>query len=128
MNKIVHIKIFNDILDQFFTYLEDNFADFKSDIVLTRSATEFMRRSNPRLVVETFMKSSGPFVKQIFSCDEDFFLNFQMDVKNGVSDANAILANKIKKIWLSKDVTDTHKAYIWLHFQKLVKAGEKVMD
>ena len=51
MSKIVQIKIFNDILDQFLDYLENNFLMFKSDIILTRSTVDFIRRSNPRLVI-----------------------------------------------------------------------------
>ena len=69
MNKIVQIKIFNDILDQFFEFLETNFPFFKSDIMLTRSTAEFIRRSNPRLVVEQFMSLVGPYNQQIFECD-----------------------------------------------------------
>ncbi|NDC95698.1 hypothetical protein EBZ38_02800 [bacterium] len=125
MSKIVQIKIFNDILDQFFEYLEDNFEMFKSDIILSRSGVEFIRRSNPRLVVEQFMESAIPYKKQIFDCNEDFFLNFD---NFDLTHENMLFGRKIKSIWISSDITNEQKAYIWLYFQKLYKAGERVTE
>ena len=81
MSKIVQIKIFNDILDQFFDYLETNFLIFKSDIILTRSTVDFIRRSNPRLVVEQYMSYVNSYEKYIFNCDEQFFLNFDVNLQ-----------------------------------------------
>jgi hypothetical protein len=127
MNKIVQIKIFNDILDQFFDFLETNFVDFKSDLVLTRSTAEFIRNSNPRLVVEQFMGCVLPYKQQIFECDETFFINFEKNLANGLTNENLLMGLKIKKMWVSTDIQDNQKAYIWLYFQKLIKAGEKVI-
>lgn len=73
MSKIVQIKIFNDILDQFLDYLETNFVIFRSDLMLTRSTVDFIRRSNPRLVIEQYMNFVGPYERYIFDCDEEFF-------------------------------------------------------
>lgn len=129
MNKIVQIKIFNDILDQFFDYLENNFPYFKSDVVLTKSATLFIRNSNPRLVVEQFMNLISPYQQQIFDCNEDFFLDFEKNLSDsGLTVDNILAGMKIKNMWLSEEITDRQKAYIWLYFQKLLKAGEKVMQ
>jgi hypothetical protein len=129
MNKIVQIKIFNDILDQFFDYLEINFPDFRSDFILTRSTTEFIRRSNPRLVVEQFMSNVIPYQKEIFECNENFFLNFEKNLSNSdLTSENILVGLKIKTMWLSSDTSETKKAYIWLYFQKLLKAGEKVIN
>lgn len=128
MNKIVQIKIFNDILDQFFDYLEINFPFFKSDVVLTRSTTEFVRKSNPRLVVEQFMGYVLPYQKQIFDCDEDFFLNFQRNLDTSeLTKDNIMSGMKIRDMWVSDKITDNQKAHIWLYFQKLIKAGMMVV-
>lgn len=124
MSKIVQIKIFNDILDQLFDYLEDNFELFKGDIVLSRTTVDFMRRSNPRLVVEQFMNTASTYRDKIFGCDDAFFLNFD---NFHMSHENGVLGKKIKKIWLSSDITNEQKAYIWLYFQRLFRAGEKVI-
>jgi hypothetical protein len=128
MNKIVQIKIFNDILDQLFDYLEENFPFFKSDVILSRSTTEFIRKSNPRLVVEQFMGNVGPYEQEIFACDEHFFLNFENNLTQNLSNENLIFGSKIKNMWLSPDITDTQKAHIWLYFHKLIKAGGKIVN
>jgi len=128
MNKIVQIKIFNDIIDQFFDYLENNFPYFKSDIILTRSTTEFIRNSNPRLVVEQFMNMVNPYKRQIFDCNEDFFLHFETNISSQqLTHENLLAGMKIKNMWLSPDTTTQQKAYIWMFFQKLIRAGEKVI-
>jgi hypothetical protein len=129
MNKIVQIKIFNDILDQFFDYLEHNFPDFRSDLILTRSTAEFIRKSNPRLVVEQFMTSVIPYQKEIFSCNENFFLDFESNLSSSeLTSENLLVGLKIKTMWLSSDTSEQKKAWIWLYFQKLLKAGEKVLN
>lgn len=129
MSKIVQIKIFNDVLDQFLDYLETNFQDFRSDIILSRSTVEFIRRSNPRLVVEQYINCIYPFKKHIFDCNEDFFLNFDnLNLEDiGFTKDNLVLVSKVKNIWVSSNINDKQKAYIWLYFQKLIQAGEKVI-
>lgn len=126
MNKIFQIKIFNDIVDQLLSYLEMNFVDFRSDIILAKSTIQFVRKSNPRMVVEQFMKSFGPYKKQIFECDEDFFLDFENNMNDKVSQANQLLGTKIRSIWMLPDTSQTQKAHIWMYFQKLIRAGDKV--
>jgi hypothetical protein len=127
MSKIIQIKIFNDILNQFLDYLEDNFHFFKSDLILIRTTVDFIRSSNPRLVIEQYMSYVGPYNQYIYNCDEDFFLNFDLNLKQlGLTTDNILFGSKIRNIWMSSDITDNQKAHIWLYFQKLLKAGEKV--
>lgn len=127
MSKIIQIKIFNDILNQFLDYLEENFHFFKSDLILIRTTVDFIRSSNPRLVIEQYMSYVGPYSQYIYNCDEDFFLNFDLNLKQlGLTTDNILFGSKIRNIWMSSDITDNQKAHIWLYFQKLLKAGEKV--
>lgn len=125
MSLIRYIKVFNDILDQFLEYLETEFEDFRSDIILTRTGVDFIRRSNPRLVVEQFLTMIKDFKTKIFDCDEDFFINFNISGINLTND-NFLLHQKVKKIWLCNSTTIEQKAHIWMYFQKLIKAGEKI--
>jgi hypothetical protein len=127
MSKIVQIKIFNDILDQFFDFLESNFKLFKSDIMITRSGVEFLRKGNPRMVVEQFMANVSPYKNQIYECNENFFMDFENNLKHHLDDENILVGMRIKNMWNSPNITETQKAYIWLYFQKLLKAGEKVV-
>lgn len=124
MSKILQIKIFNDILDQFMDYLENNFYFFRSDLVLCKSTIEFVRHSNPRLVVEQFMNYVSPYKSYIYNCDEEFFLHTKVD--NIIHSDNLGFVSKVRNIWVSNDITDNQKAHVWLYFQKLLKAGEKI--
>lgn len=127
MNKIIHIKLFNNILDNLFDYLETTFPIFKSDILLARTTTNLIRSSNPRLVVEQFMQYVGPYSQKIFACDEDFFLNFERDqhLKKSMGSKNLLFGMKLRDIWLSIDTTEIEKASVFLYFQKLLTAGGK---
>ena len=128
MNKIIQIRVFNDILEQFFQYLQTNFPYFRSDLILAQSTVGFIQKNNPRLVVEQFMTHILPYKQHIFDCDEQFFLDFE---NNCISDEtvknNFLTCMKIKNVWSSDEITNEKKAYIWLYLQKLIKSGEKVL-
>lgn len=130
MNKIVQIKIFNDVLDQFFEYMETEFTFFRSDIVLTKSSIDLIKRGNPRLVVEQFLQYISPYSKQIMECDEDFFMNFEQNM--GLDKENLLYGLKLKSIWLENSNQDSdkilrQKATIFFYFQKLLKCATKVV-
>ena len=125
MNRIIHIKNFNGLLDQFFDFLHDSFPEFRSDFILARSTMEFVRRGNPRLVVEQFMDNVKPFQKYIFECDEDFFLTYEISQSNGVSRDDMLLGMKLKQIWRSGKITTKQRATIFYYFQKLIKFGSE---
>lgn len=128
MNKIIQIKVFNDILDQFFEYLQHNFRFFRSDIILAKTTIGLLQKGNPRLVVEQFMEHIKPYTVHIFECDEQFFLDFQNNMTDDdFVQKNILTALKITSLWTSSDITNEQKAYIWLYLQKLIKAGEKVI-
>lgn len=130
MNRIAQIKIFNDLMDQFFEYMEHEFPYFRSDILLTKSSIDLIRKSNPRLVVEQFIHYICPYSTQIMECDEDFFLNFEHNM--GLNKENILYGLKLKSIWLANSNKDNEtvlrqKATIFYYFQKLLKCASKIM-
>jgi hypothetical protein len=124
MSKLVQIKIFNQILDNFFDFLQDIFVYLKSDIILSRTTTDFIRRANPRMVVETFMEYTRPYSKQLFECDETFFLG--LNIENVVEKDYLNFGEKIKRVWLDPNTTQVHKAMVFQFFHKLLSVGAKV--
>lgn len=126
MNHIVHVNIFNNLLVDFFNFLELNFPLYSSDIKLSKSVVELLKLNNPRLVVDQFMKNVGQYKAQIFDCDENFFLDFEKTLK--ISSNNLMHGLKIKNVWLDQHTTKEQKAYIWLYFQKLIKSGERAIS
>jgi hypothetical protein len=68
-----------------------------------------------------------PYQRQIFGCDEDFFLQFESNLpQSDLTSDNLLAGMKIKNMWQSPETTERQKAYIWMYFQKLVLAGQKV--
>lgn len=129
MSRIIQIKIFNDILDQFFGYLENEFPYFHADIILTKNAVIFIRRNNPRLVVEQFLQYLMPYSKQIFDCDENFFLNFENNISN-LGSENMLYGLKLKNFFLENQNTDKgmrQKATVFYFFQRLLTSGQKTL-
>ena len=57
------------------------------------------------------------------------FLNFDnINLENiGFTSDHLILISKVKNIWVSSNINNKQKAYIWLYLQKLIQAGEKVI-
>lgn len=127
MSKINQIKKFNNILDQLFNYLEDTFLFYKSDIILTKNSIHFIRKSNPRLVVEQFLQYVQPYSEQIFSCDEDFFMNFEQNMS--LDQENMLYGLKLKSLWIQNtNISQTlyQKARIFDYFQKLLNSATLV--
>ncbi len=121
MSQINNVIIFNKLLDQFFDFMEDKFPTFSSDIYLTKSSIDIIRKGNPRLVVEKFNEIVLPYRKQIEDCDEQFFLNFEQNIK--LDNQSLLYGLKLKSIWLnSKNEEETlrNKATIFWYFQKLL--------
>lgn len=128
MSRFVQINIFNDLMDQFLNYLEINFPLFRSDIILSRTAVQMLRKGSPRILAEQFMKYVLPYKQQIVNCNEDFFLNFEKNMNsNTLTNDNILIGLKIKNMWMSSDITDKQKAYIWYYFQQLIRSGERVL-
>lgn len=127
MNKIIQIKAFNDILDQFIDYIHVKFPVFKSDIILTKTALGLLRKSNPRMVVENLMEYILPYSKYIEECNEDFFLNTNNITNIEKTSENLAFINRIKDIWVSDKISNHDKANIWLYFKKLLITGRKIV-
>jgi len=124
MSQLINIKLFNNLIDQFLDFLESEFKDFKSDIILAKNTISILRTSNPRIFINMFMSSIERYKKYIIDCDEDFFLKFEENLD--IDQENILIGCKIREIWKSSDTTDLQKAKIWNFLNKLIKIGEKV--
>jgi hypothetical protein len=126
MNTIGHIKIFNTVLDQFLNYLKESFPYIRPDVLLAQSTVSMIRMGNPRLVVESFMNYASPYNEQIYRCDEDFFMDYKNNlIETDLTSDSLLFGEKLKKVWLSPDTTEVHKAHVWAYFHKLLKAGHR---
>ena len=126
MDKIYKIKVFNDTIDKFFDYLIETFPLYKSDVSLSRSSIELIRRGNPRLVIQQFIEYIEPYANKILNCDEEFFLNF--DNYTDIPKEHMMYGLKLKGIWKSSNISNSQKAVIWLYFHKLYRLGKDIIS
>jgi hypothetical protein len=125
MSTIIKINAFNELLNQFLNYIESNVTSCRSDIILTRTAISMLKVSNPRLVSSQFLESLIPYEREIMSCNESFFLEFDKNLdKELLTGDNLVQGFKFKKIWES-DINDKCKATIFLYIQKLLKLSKQ---
>lgn len=125
-SRIMNVRVFNDLLDQLLEYLEYTFPFYQSDIMLSRTGIDFLRKSNYRLVVMQFIDHVYPYAVQINNCDENFFINFEKNLNLDTS--NILLGMKIKNIWTSPETTKKQKATIFYFFQKLIQSSSKCIN
>lgn len=126
MDHILSLKMFNELLDKFFDYLLETFPLYKGDVLLSKTSLDLIRRGNPKLVVDQFREYVSIHKREIFNCNEDFFLNF--DKNCNVPSEHLMYGFKLKGIWTSTNITERQKAKIWLYFQKLVTLSEKISN
>lgn len=119
----LYTKAFNDLLDQFYEFLSDQFPSIAADILIAKTFTDFLKMGNPREVSRQFLKHIDPYTSQILACDEDFFINYQNNIKG--SDEILIYGPKLLQVWKDPTTTDRQKAEIWMFFHKLIKLGSK---
>ena len=124
--RIMNVRVFNDLLDQLFEYLEYTFPFYKSDIILSKTGIELLRKSNYRLVVMQFIEHIYPYAIQINNCDENFFVNFEKNLN--LDKNNLLIGMKIKSIWTAQDTTKKQKATIFYYFQKLIQSASKCIN
>ena len=124
MNRIVQTKSFLTLLDKFYDFLEQKLPLFRSDIILTRTYSDTLKAGNPAIVVNQFMGALKPFENKIMNCDENFFLDFEKNIK--LEKEIQMIGARLKKYWLCDQLTTTDRAYIWGYIQNLLKIGNKI--
>ena len=80
------VTAFNDMMGQFLVELHKTFPEEKG-LKKCLSAFDLMKASNPRLVVDGFMKGVTPYADKISAKDESFFIeeSKNLDFMKGVN-------------------------------------------
>ena len=73
MYKMASVTAFNDMMSQFLVELHKTFPEEKG-IKKMLTSFDVLKSSNPRLVVDGFMKGVSPYATQISSKDDTFLL------------------------------------------------------
>jgi len=110
------VNAFNDMLGQFLVELHKTFPEEK-DIKKMMTSFDVLRSTNPRLVVDAFMKGVTPYADKISAKDETFLLN-EIDKIEFLKDLN------IKSYW--DRMSPNTKAATWQYLQTLYMLGTTI--
>ena|SRR5210317_930898 len=110
------VTAFNDMLSQFLVELHKTFPDEKGIKKMTTSF-EVIKQSNPRLIVDGFMKGVSPYADKISGKDESFLLE-EIETIDFLKDLN------IKSYW--SRMSEGTKAATWQYLQTLYMLGTTI--
>ena len=94
-------------------YPEDN------DLKTLKKSFEFLKKSNPRKIVDLFKIYVLPYSEEIKNSDEQFFLNENYDHITHGTDNGFTITSKIKNLW--PELSDNNKQTIWKYFDILTQ-------
>lgn len=110
------VTAFNDMLTQFLVELHKTFPDEKGIKKMTASF-EMLKQTNPRLIVDGFMKGVSPYADKISAKDESFLLE-EIEKIDLLKDLN------IKSYW--SRMSPNTKAATWQYLQTLYMLGTTI--
>jgi hypothetical protein len=110
------VTAFNDMLSQFLVELHKTFPEEKGIKKMTTSF-EVLKQTNPRLIVDGFMKGVTPYADKISAKDEAFILE-EIEKIELLKDLN------IKSYW--SRMSDSTKAATWQYLQTLYMLGTTI--
>jgi hypothetical protein len=114
--KMASVSAFNDMLSQFLVELHKTFPD-ETGIKKMLTSFELLKSTNPRLIVDGFMKGVSPYADKISAKDENFLLN---EIEN----IEFLKELNIKKYW--SKMTPNTKAATWQYLQTLYMLGTTI--
>ena len=110
------VTAFNDMLSQFLVELHKTFPEEKGIKKMTTSF-EMLKQTNPRLIVDGFMKGVTPYADKISAKYESFLLE-EIEKIELLKDLN------IKSYW--SRMSENTKAATWQYLQTLYMLGTTI--
>ena len=110
------VTAFNDMMGQFLVELHKTFPEEKG-IKKMMTSFDILKSTNPRLVVDAYMKGVTPYADKISSKDETFLLD-EIDTIDFLKDLN------IKSYW--EQMSANTRAATWQYLQTLFMLGTTI--
>jgi len=110
------VTAFNDMMGQFLVELHKTFPEEKG-IKKMMTSFDVLKSSNPRLVVDAFMKGVSPYADKISAKDETFLLK-EIETIDFLKDLS------IKSYW--ERMTENTKNATWQYLQTLYMLGTTI--
>jgi hypothetical protein len=118
MNNIEYVRIFNQLVDQFFNELIETFPE-QRQIKTRYLAFQTICKANVRKTVIDFMNNSLPYLEKILSKDESFFYG---------DDKPGILKELKVELWWNSDLSEKTKATMWKYIKSFFAVGIKAVE
>lgn len=115
---VSYIKIFNQVVDEFFNELIEIFPEEKK-IKVQYTLFQTIIKANAKKPCMDFMTRSIPYLEKVAMRDEEFFI--------GDDKPQLLEALNIKKLWTS-DLSPVTKQAIWRYIQSFFTVGMKVVE
>ena len=117
MDSLNYIKLFNQLVDDFFNEMIEIFPE-ETKIKVQYTLFQTIIKINIRKPCTSFMLGSVKYLEKISNRDSDFFLS---------SDKPQLLSSlNIENIW--KDLSDNTKNAIWKYIQSFFTVGIKIIE
>jgi hypothetical protein len=117
MDSLNYIKLFNQLVDDFFNEMIEIFPE-ETKIKVQYTLFQTIIKINIRKPCTSFMIGSVKYLEKISNRDSDFFLS---------SDKPQLLSSlNIENIW--KDLSDNTKNAIWKYIQSFFTVGIKIIE
>ena len=110
------VTAFNDMMGQFLVELHKTFPEEKG-VKKMMTSFDVLKSTNPRLVVDAFMKGVTPYAEKISTKDESFLLK-EIETIDFLKDLN------IKSYWERMSVNT--KGATWQYIQTLYMLGTTI--
>jgi len=115
---VSYIKIFNQIVDEFFKELIEIFPE-ESKIKVQYNLFQTVSATNHKKICNDFMIGCIPFLEQICMKDEDFF--------KGKQRPSFLNLMGFENIW-TPDLSEVTKNAIWNYIKSFFTIGSKVIQ
>ena len=115
---ISYIKIFNQVVDEFFNELIDIFPEEKS-INVRYMLFQTLIKADSKKPAMDFMLNSIPYLENIAMRDENFFI--------GNNTLPFLQALNIKKLW-TPELSQVTKDSIWRYIQTFFNIGFRLIE
>jgi len=112
------VTAFNDMMGQFLVELHKTFPDEKN-IKKMLTSFDLLKSTNPRIVVDGFMKSVSPHAESISSKDESFILTHSKDIE---------FLSELDIVNLWGRMNDDTKGAVWQYLQTLYILGATIQS
>ena len=115
---VSYIKIFNQVVDEFFRELIDIFPE-ENKIKVNYNLFQTMCKTNVRKSCNDFMLGSIPYLEKIAMRDEEFF--------TGNDKPELLKSMNIEKVW-TPDLSQNTKNAIWNYIKSFFTVGIKIIE